>query len=250
MRGRITGLVGVMALALVACGGGEDSQSTDPQPTAGAAEAQVRAVVIEALKTKDPSACTRLLTQSAIEQFTFQRGRKALAECRDDADEVGAKTVAVRRVDVDGVRAEADVEPRGGSLTLEKATFVLRKERGSWKIDALTAATLDRPAFMREAREELREEPDAMPPDVVDCVVNDLEGRQDAEIVRLYVDSDPRVLLAPTVVCAIRAELPRTPAARPFVECVSRAARRELTTGALGRELAEDADLGILESDR
>lgn len=248
MRGRVTALVGVMAIALTACGGGEQQQDAAVKP-ADAEEKQVRDVVVEALKTNDPSACTRLLTQSAVEQFTLQRGRKALAECRDDADEVGARTVAVRRIEVDGLRAEADVEPRGGTLTLKTATFVLRKDGGRWKIDELTAGTLDRAAFMREAREELAEEPSGMAPEVVDCVAKDLEASRDAEIMRLYIDSDPRVLLAPAVVCAIRAQLPRTPAARPFVDCVTRAARRELTTGALGRSLSQDADLGVLETD-
>lgn len=247
MRGRVTAVVVVMAVALAACGGGEERQDTPVTP-ADAEEKQVRDVVIEALKSNDPGACTRLLTQSAVEQFTLQRGRRAVAECRDDADEIGAKTVSVRRIDVDGMRAEADVEPRGGTLALKAATFVLRKDDGRWMIDELTAGTLDRAAFMREAREELAEEPAGMSPEVIDCVANDLEGRRDAEIMRLYIDSDPRVLLAPAVVCAIRAQLPHTPAARPFVDCVTRAARRELTTGALGRKLSQDADLGILET--
>ena len=249
MRGRVAAIVGATAIALAACGGGDDTDQAQPTPSANEEQA-VREVVIEALKTKDPSACTRLLTQTAVEQFTFQRGAKALERCREDSDEAGAKTVAVKRVEADGLRAEADVEPRGGSLTLETATFVLTKDQGSWKIDQLTAGTLDREGFMREAREELSEEPDGMPEEVVDCVVRDLEKRKDAEIVRLYVESDPRVLLAPTVVCAIQAELPRARAASAFVRCVTRSARRELTTGALGQELAQDADLEILETDR
>lgn len=251
MRGRVSAVIGAVAFVLAACGGGDGDGERAVKPAPRPTEEQaVRAAVIEALKTEQPSACTRLLTQRAVEQFTFQRGAKALERCREDSDEAGAKTVAVKRVEVDGLRAEADVEPRGGSLTLEKATFVLTKDDGSWKIDQLTAGTLDREGFFREAREELAEEPDGMPPQVVDCVVNDLQKRKDAEIVRLYVDSDPRVLLAPTVVCAVRAELPRAPAARPLVECVTRSVRRELTTGALGRELARTPDLELLETDR
>ena len=251
MRGRVAAIIGAAAVALTACGGGDgdDERAVQPAPSAGE-ERAVRAVVIEALKTEEPSACTRLLTQRAVEQFTFQRGSKALERCREDADEPGAKTIAVKRVEVDGLRAEADVEPRGGSLTLEKATFVLTQDEGSWKIDQLTAGTLDREGFFREARQELADEPDGMPPEVVDCVVNDLRKRKDSEIVRLYVDADPRVLLAPTVVCAVRSELPRAPAARPFVQCVTRSVRRELTTGALGQELAQTADLEILETER
>ena len=240
----------VVAFALAGCGGDGD----DPQPSAGqglsAEEKQVRAVVLEALTTKDPDACSRLLTQSAVEQFTYYRGRRAVAECREDADEVGAKTVEVRRVHVEGTRAEVDVEPEGGTLTLKTATFVVRKQGGSWKIDALTAGTLDRPAFFREARDELSERPGDLPPDAIECVVNDLEDEPDSAIMRFYVDSDLRLLLASTAACAIRSELPRTPDARPLVDCVTRAIKRELTTGALGRELAREADLDALESSR
>jgi hypothetical protein len=261
MRGRMMAFVVVMASLLGGCGGGDDDkQARDARPSAGqqrdpggAADGdakQVRAVVREALTTKDPDACTRLLTRSAVEQFTYQRGSKAISECREDADEVGARSVKIGRVEVDGDRAQAQVEPRGGTLTLKEATFALLEEGDRWKIDRLTAGTLDRPAFFREARKQLREEADDLGAEGVGCVTDALKRRKDAEIMKLYLDGDARVLIVPTMVCAIRSQIPRTQATAAYTECVTRAATRELTTGALGRELAGDADLNILDSER
>jgi hypothetical protein len=246
----------VMASLIGACGGGEDEPGDKPAggappQTADNGEAKrVRAVVREALTTKDPGACTRLVTQRALEQFTFQRGRKALAECREDADEVGAKTVAIGRIAVDGARAEADIEPRGGTLPLKEATFALVKDGGGWKIDRLTAGTLDRPAFMRVMRKQLRDEPDDLGEANATCVADALKQRKDAEIMRLFLDGDARVLAVPSVVCAIRSQIPQSQATAGYVACVTRAATRELTTGALGREIAREADLGMLETAR
>lgn len=257
MRARLAGLLIVAACVLGACGG-DDGDTQEPNagetPAAGesssADEQQVRAVVREALTTDDPGSCTRLLTQAAVEQFTYRRGREAIAECRKDADEVAATSVAVSRVEVDGTRAEADAEPKGGGLTLRKATFTLRKDGRRWKIDRLKAGTLDRAAFLTEARKQMREPPEALSEAVTHCVVRELRATTDAVLIRIFVASDPRPLLLPTVDCALRSELPRTAQAAPFVTCVTQGARRELTSGALGRALAGDPDLGILESER
>lgn len=261
MRGRVIAFVVVMASLIGACGGGDETEQAgderpaageqqDPGPAQNADEKQVRAVLTEALTTKDPAACTRLLTQSAMEQFTLQRGSEALSECRDEADEPGATSVKIGRVEVDGERAEAQVEPKGGTLTLKEATFALLKDGDRWKIHRLTAGTLDRPAFLREARKGLREESEESDEAQVGCVVAALERRRDAEIMKLFLDGDARVLVVPTLVCEIGSQIPQTQATAAFSRCVRRAATRELTTGALGRELRRDADLDVVESGR
>jgi hypothetical protein len=67
---------------------------------------------------------------------------------------------------------------------------------------------------------------------------------------KLYLEGDARVLIVPTMVCAIRSQIPQTQATAAYTACVTRAATRELTAGALGRELAGNADLNILDSER
>lgn len=241
------------ACALSACGGDDDAGSGDtPASNAqtSADERQVRAVVTEALTSKDPDACTRLFTRAAVERFTYRRGRKAIAECRDEADEVAATSVTISRVGVTGQQAEADAEPKGGNLPLRKVTFALRQVSGRWRIDRLTAGTLDRDAFFREAREDLRKPPDALPAEATECVLADLRMASDEELVGFYTKSDIALILLPTVICALRSELPRTQEAAPFVRCVTTATRREMTSGRLGRELADEPDLGLLDSER
>lgn len=241
------------ACALSACGGSDDpgsGQKPANNAQTSADERQVRAVVTEALTSKDPDACTRLFTKAAVERFTYRRGRRAIAECRDDADEVAATSVTIARVSVTGEQAKADVEPKGGNLPLRKVTFALRRVSGRWKIDRLTAGTLNRTAFLREAREDLSEPPDALPAETADCVLADLDTASDEELVGFYTESDVRLILLPTVICALRSQLPRTQEAAPFVACVTKATRRELTSGELGRALADEPDLGLLDSKR
>ena len=243
----------VAVCALSACGGGDDSGSGEqrtPDPQTSAEEREVRAVVTEALTTKDPAACTRLFTQAAVERFTYMRGRKAIAECRNEADEPAATSVAIRRVGVTGAQAEADVEPKGGNLTLRKATFALRKVSGRWRIDRITAGKLDRAAFFRELRKDLREPPDALPADAAACVTAELRTASNEDLVGIYVRSDVRQVVVPTVICALRSQLPRTQAAAPLVACVTKGVRRELTSGRLGRALADEPDLALLDSPR
>lgn len=256
MRVRVAACLVVAASLLGACGGGDggEDRSARERPAAvasrSAEERRVRSVVRETLMTEDPEDCARLLTQAAIEQFTFRRGRAALAECRDNADEDAATAVEITRVDIDGARAEAVAEPKGGGLTMRTATFSLLKDGGRWKIDRLKAGTLDRAAFMRYGRKELREPPSSLSEEATHCVMRELRSRPDEVLVRIFVASDLRTLLVPTVVCALRHELPQSAQAAPFVACVTKAVRRELTSGALGRELAEDPDIGLLESER
>ena len=236
----------MLACLPAACGGGGDDGGVSEEKRA-ADEKAAGAVLVEALTTKDPGACTRLLTQTAVEQSTLRHGRAAVRECRSEADEPGAASASVTRVTVDGDRATADVEPRGGSFTFRRATFGMRKQGGRWKVDRMTAGTLDRPAFMRDARKEMREPPDALSPGVTSCVLGELAGVQDAALVGIYVNSDVRVIVVPMVVCVMREQLAGDPRVTPLLGCIGEGIRRELTTGAVGRAIAEEADIERLD---
>ncbi len=96
-------------------------------------------------------------------------------------------------------------------------------------------------------RDEAAEED--LPPSTGRCAVRELSGTDDKAIVRAYVEPDVRVLIVPVLVCTIRSQLANSQLPESLVNCIVRDARRELTTGALGRRLDEHpADLGILDA--
>lgn len=237
MRARTTGLIVLVACALSACGGGGGDDGSGDKAVSKD-EQQVRAVLKEALTTKDPDSCTRLLTQALVEQISAKRGAAAVRDCREDADTAGAKTVSIDRVRVNGPRAGSDVRPKGGSLTFKTLSIGLRKDAGRWKLDRLKGGTLDRPAFVAFARKELTSPPDAVPADTVDCMLRDVETTEDEAIARALLSGDARLFLLPITICGVRNEFARRGTPAPLVECIVGRVRRAMTTGELGRRLA------------
>jgi hypothetical protein len=238
MRGRVIGALCVTAIAAGGCGGSDEPAGE---------EQQVRAVVQEIMTATDPSICTRLATRGFLEQTTAERGSAAVRACRKDADAVGAKKLTIDRVTVDGATAVAAIRPSGGTLPFERATLALRRTDGSWKVDRLRGGTLDRAAFGRVLRTQLADE--KVGASVADCAVRDLAGTSDGAIVRAYVEPDPRILVVPVAVCTIRVGLTQQQMPSSLVDCITGGARRELTSGELGRKLAADpANLALLES--
>lgn len=232
MRAALTGAVCMTAFAALGCG------SDDPAPAASHEEQRVRAVVRHVMTADDPGACTRLMTSRFLEQTTFARGRAAVRNCRADADEIAAKKLVIDSVAVDGARAQTAVRPSGGTLPFERATFALRKDGGTWRFDRLTGGTLDRVAFGRVMREQSNRQ--GVPKDVSACAIDDLAHTSDDAIVRSFVEPDARVVAVPIAVCSIRHELTRGQLPPNLVNCILRGARRELTSGAIGRKLAQD----------
>jgi hypothetical protein len=240
MRAVLTGALSLLACALGACGGG----GTDSKE-----EKQARAVVQEAMTTKDPGACTRLVTEKFREQTTLERGAAGISSCRRDAATAASDSLSIDRVAVTGASAEAEIRPKGGSLPFKTATLGLRKTAGRWRIDRLKAGTLDRVALGRTMREQLTSPPDRLPAKTVDCAVRDLRNTSDSAIVEAYVKPAPRVLVIPVAVCIVRVELADSGAPPNVVACIERGIRRELTTGALGRRLDRDpSSIAALQS--
>lgn len=227
MRARVTGAVCLVACALGAC---VDDANKD--------ETQVRAAAKEAMTTKDPGACARVVTREFIEQTAVERGAEAISSCRDGSAQIRATSVSIDRVAVSGPNASVDVRPKGGVLPFETATLGLRRSGGTWRVNRLKGGTLDRAALSRVLHQQLTSPPDAVAAETVDCAVDELAKADDREIVQAFVKPDPRGLLIPVVVCTVRLELKDTP--RGLVACIERGVARELTTGALGRRLRAD----------
>lgn len=243
-RPRRAGLALIMAaFTLASCGGdgGADDGSAE--------ETRLRADVTEALTTKDPIACTRYATQRFVEQVSGLRGKSALRSCREEADETDTESVAFDRVAISGPRASVTVRPRGADDGLKTLDFKLRKSEGHWKLDRLSGGVLVRGEFLRLTRKELRAPPDALSAKAVDCVIRDLERRDDDDLVRGVVSGDPSQLVVPVTTCVVLSDLSDKPEDQGFVHCIERRLRRELTEGAIGRRIAaRKAGFEVLES--
>jgi hypothetical protein len=125
----------VAAVALSACGGGDDGEPTGD-------EAQIREVLTSYLEdTGNPDNCTRI-TSDALDRRYGGRGRAAaLANCRRSIE----TTLDWRDVEVTGIRiagdtaratATGDVQADGGT---ERRTQeeTLRREDGEWRLTGL-----------------------------------------------------------------------------------------------------------------
>jgi len=216
-----------MALALLcaACGGSADQD-----------DGRIRAVVTEAFTSKDPSVCTQLMTQAYVEQRESQRGRQAVLRCEQVVkDAATASTVNVRDVSVDGDHAEAELTHDGPDATFSPITLQLRRSGEGWKLDRLTALTVDRQTFLREVRRELS-------PAIADCVMREYALFSDDEIERAVLARSAALLSAPAVLCNVEPELRRTDLPPAVVTCAVRGLRQRLRDGRLGRLLGEDAN--------
>lgn len=109
-----------------ACGG------ADPQ-------AEIGAAIAAAATSTDPADCTRLETQSFVEQTEFTTGPAAVRACRADASDASTDpdSVDVYRVEVDGDSATARARFDGGSFDSQTLVIDVVDDRGQWKVDRI-----------------------------------------------------------------------------------------------------------------
>jgi hypothetical protein len=122
-------LVLALALALGACGGGDDSKD---------AQQAVRDFV-EATNARDgDQLCGELLTQGYLEKATGATGDKAKDACKQQLDLITGlklRLVSVGRTKVDGDKATVHAAIAIGGERKPRV-FRLVKEDGAWKLDA------------------------------------------------------------------------------------------------------------------
>jgi ketosteroid isomerase-like protein len=120
-------LSAALALALPACGGGDDKEDIE----------QTVRDFVSATNDRDAEAfCGELVTQEFLEQSTGAKGDEAEDECKRQLEAIKgleAELVEIRRTEVDGdsatVRAVIEVQ---GDVTPQ--TLRLQKEDGRWKL--------------------------------------------------------------------------------------------------------------------
>ena len=130
---RLLALAAVAALALAACGGSGGDDSDSGGANSKDADA-IRKIIRTASETKDPSKCSELATQRFLEQIQFQKGRKALEECRKDAkNDDPADSVDISSVTVDGSRGKATYLQNGGDSDGQQLTIDFVKAGRSFR---------------------------------------------------------------------------------------------------------------------
>src|SRR4051794_12896053 len=191
------GRVGVvLALAASGCGGGS------------ADDGAVRDTIDKALTTRDPHICTTLVTQTFMEQVSFQKGAAALRSCRRNVAAGASRSIDFVRVKTDGGRAEALFTPRGGTLDGQRVTVALRKDAGRWRLDRITKLDLvNRPKFDDAVRNGLRSPPLNLPLKQADCIVAGLQRRTDDQIESAFVKADATLVAEPAVRCSLASGL-------------------------------------------
>jgi hypothetical protein len=194
MRSGVTGVLILMSRALTSCGG-DEQQSV---------EQQIRAVLQEALTSKDEGVCTRLFTRRFVEQRTVLRGDAAVRVCRDDYEPL-ATSVPIER---------ARGWPTRGGGRPAKGRHVDLQDRQHRAAEGRRAMAA-RPVEGRDARSRriaalsarLRKGPrsasDELPDGVHNCLLRVLRTSDDKELVRAIVGPDVRVFLLRSVICGL-----------------------------------------------
>ena len=120
-------LAALLAPALLAACGGSGSNP------------EIAAAVEAAATSTDPADCTRLVTQSFVEQTEFQSGPAALRACRADAPDgsTDPRSVDVSGIVVHGDTATARATFHGGSFDSQILEIELADDRGHWKLDRI-----------------------------------------------------------------------------------------------------------------
>jgi hypothetical protein len=166
-----------LALALGACGGGEESEEDK---------------VVETIETSalsaDPADCKELATQAFLEQTEFSQDSKAVESCEEGAEDTSddPDSVEVSKVVVEGSEASADVAFTGGTFDGQTLSVALVDEDGDWKMDAVTGfAKLDQEKLARTLEEGLQSGEDALDPQLASCfaeVLGELDKAQVEEV--------------------------------------------------------------------
>lgn len=175
-----------LALGLVACGGGGDSD-----------EDKVVEVIETSVTSTDPADCKELATQAFLEQTEFEQGAAAVKSCEESTKDTSddPDSVDVSEVEVDGSSATADVAFTGGSFDGQTLSVALVEEDGDWKMNEVTGfAEFDQERFATSFEEAFEREED-VDPQLATCfaeVIRELP-KGEAEGLVISGSSDPLV---------------------------------------------------------
>lgn len=176
------------SLTVTACGGGSD-------------EGKIAAVIEKSVTTNSPSNCTALQTRRFNEQNTQRQGKVATKACEEEAKAGGDRAQAARvsNVSVNGERATAEVEFKGGALGSQALEVALVQEDGDWKLDRIEGfAAYDGKALGEAFKAEFEENPEGLSDKQATCIAEKVAGSSQEEAEGLFFSgsSEPIVELA------------------------------------------------------
>ncbi len=167
-------------LALAACGGGSDET------------AKVEEVVETSATSTDPADCKKLETKGFMEQVSQERGRAALAECEEEAENgENAESVEISNVEVAGAGATADVVLSGGGASLEGQTLkvALVKDGDQWKLNEVVEfAKFDKAKLVEGVEKEI-EKSGELSSKFAACFIEAFKRADQAEVEELLFGS-------------------------------------------------------------
>lgn len=170
--------------ALSACGSGDDSSADQDQITAAIAKAAT---------SGDPAACTEVQTQKFTEQISGGGG-DAVKECEKEAAEVGAKSVDVTNVEVDGDNATADAAFTGAILDGQGLEIALVKDGDQWKLDKINSfSDFNRDAWVAGFVGQFAGDP-STPPAVVTCIKQKFQAATDEQLQAVLLEHGDELL--------------------------------------------------------
>lgn len=202
-----TGLTAAIAaaLALAACGGGDDGSPQQPATTEASspAEAEVADVIEQAAATRNADDCAKLATPAFVEQTQRLKGNAALAACqagtfdRDQGLLPEPLTVAAVSPGPTAATAEVFYEAGNPDAGLRARVRVVNGELDAIK-DYVEA---DRPAMERAYRNELLDGPVPIERPAADCAVSGVASRSDQQLESLLLHGSLVEFAAPAVRC-------------------------------------------------
>ncbi len=174
----------LLALALGACGGSDDSD-----------EDKITTTIENAATSTDPAICKETQTLPFMEQTSGSSGKEAQKECEEEAKAAvdHPDSVTVTNVQIDGESATANAEFKGGPFDTQTLELVLVEDGGDWKLDKLAGfADFDPDSLVDAFAKEIEEEP-GIKPEVADCLIEGIEELSSSELESVVVESNTEV---------------------------------------------------------
>jgi ABC-type glycerol-3-phosphate transport system substrate-binding protein len=173
-----------LALGLAACGGGGESD-----------EDKITTTLENAATSTDPAVCDETQTLAFMEQTSGSNGKEAEKECEEEAKsgEGQPDSVNITKVEVDGDKATANVEFKGGNLDGQTPEVALIEEDGDWKLNELTGfAKFDPETLVNQFAEQIEEEPE-IEPETASCLVEGIEELSKSELESVVIENNTEV---------------------------------------------------------
>ncbi len=163
-------------------------------------ESKIQRTIEVAATSTNPYYCEQLRTDRYLEQVSGEEEPFADDICESQASEGRARSVAMRKIEIDGRRATALATYSGGSLDGSTVELGLTKEDGHWKLDRLVSFIhFDRERFRRAYGRSFLEF--GSPTRAANCATGRERQLSDGAIERALLTGASKTFVAITVAC-------------------------------------------------